>query len=249
MSVPDVASAGALLVIARSAAWTVVVAVAVLLRRLGSEVVEVTVAVLEIVVPSGVLGLTWTTMVNVAVAPLARDAVVQLTVPVEPTAGVVQVQPAGCVSDWKVVSAGRGSFIVTLAAAFRSEERRVGKECRSRPWRTGSDKYVLVIDRSASARTVVVAVAGLLRGLGSEVVEVTVAVLEIVVPSGVLGLTWTTMVNVAVAPLARDGVGQHTVSWRASSSVVYASDPGCVSDWKVVSAGRGSFIVTLAAAF
>ena len=57
-------------------------------------------------------------MVNVAVAPLARDAVVQLTVPVEPTAGVVQVQPAGCVSDWKVVSAGRGSFIVTLAAAF-----------------------------------------------------------------------------------------------------------------------------------
>src|SRR5438552_12630637 len=41
---------------------------------------------------SGVLGLTWTTMVNVAVAPLARDAVVQLTVPVEPTAGVVQVQ-------------------------------------------------------------------------------------------------------------------------------------------------------------
>src|SRR5436305_1152654 len=106
MSVPDVASAGALLVIARSAAWTV--AVAVLLRRLGSEVVEVTVAVLEIVVPSGVLGLTWTTMVNVAVAPLARDAVVQLTVPVEPTAGVVQVQPAGCVSDWKVVSAGRG---------------------------------------------------------------------------------------------------------------------------------------------
>src|SRR5436309_2164144 len=118
MSVPDVASAGALLVIARSAAWTVVVAVAVLLRRLGSEVVEVTVAVLEIVVPSGVLGLTWTTMVNVAVAPLARDAVVQLTVPVEPTAGVVQVQPAGCVSDWKVVCGGRGSLMVTLTAAF-----------------------------------------------------------------------------------------------------------------------------------
>src|SRR5438094_595853 len=118
MSVPDVASAGALLVIARSAAWTVVVAVAVLLRRLGSEVVEVTVAVLEIVVPSGVLGLTWTTMVNVAVAPLAERAVVQLTVTLRTTSGVVLFQPAGCVSDWKVVSAGRGSFIVTLAAAF-----------------------------------------------------------------------------------------------------------------------------------
>src|SRR5207245_6333828 len=94
------------------------VAVVVLCGMLGLEVVEVTVAVWEILVPPGVLGLTWPTMVNVVVAPLARDAVVQLTVPVEPTAGVVQVQPAGCVSDWKVVSAGRGSFIVTLAAAF-----------------------------------------------------------------------------------------------------------------------------------
>src|SRR5438445_235074 len=118
MSVPDVASAGALLVIGWSAAWTVVVAVAVLLRRLGSEVVEVTVAVLEIVVPSGVLGLTWTTMVNVAVAPLARDAVVQLTVPVEPTAGVVQVQPAGCVSDWNGVRASRVTGVQTCALPF-----------------------------------------------------------------------------------------------------------------------------------
>src|SRR2546422_2453722 len=118
MSVPDVASAGALLVIARSAARTVVVAMAVLLRRLGSEVVEVTVAVLEIVVPSGVLGLTWTTMVKVGVAPLAEAGVVQLTVPVEPTAGVVQIQPAGLLIDWKVVSGGRASSILTLAAVF-----------------------------------------------------------------------------------------------------------------------------------
>ena len=101
-----------------ASARTVVVAVAVLLRRLGSEVVEVTVAVLEIVVPSGVLGLTWTTMVNVAVAPLARDEVVQLTVPFVPTGGVVQDQPAGAASDWKVVCGGSGSLMVTLTAAF-----------------------------------------------------------------------------------------------------------------------------------
>src|SRR2546426_5501004 len=99
MSVPDVASVGALLVIARSAARTVVVAMAVLLRRLESKVAELTVALLVSVLPSSVLVLTCTTMVKVAVAPLSRDRVVQLTVP---TAGVMQVQPAGDVTDWKV---------------------------------------------------------------------------------------------------------------------------------------------------
>src|SRR5439155_1485946 len=99
-------------------ARTVVVAVAVISEKRGVEKDEVTLAVLEIVVQSGVLGLTWTTMVNVAVAPHARDAVVQLTEPVEPTAVVVQLQLARCASDWKVVSDGRGSFIVKLAAAF-----------------------------------------------------------------------------------------------------------------------------------
>ena len=58
MSVPDVASAGALLLIARSAARTLVVAVAVLLATSGSKVVELTVAVLAIVLPSGAAGLT-----------------------------------------------------------------------------------------------------------------------------------------------------------------------------------------------
>src|SRR2546422_806650 len=118
MSVPDVASAGALLVIDKSAARTVVVARAVLLRGVGSKVAELTVAVLEMTVPSGVLALTWTTMVKPAIAPLGRDAVVQLTVPVDPTGGFVQDQPAGGVTDWKVVSAGRTSSIFTVAAAF-----------------------------------------------------------------------------------------------------------------------------------
>src|SRR5438309_1299098 len=118
MSVPDVASAGARLLIARSAARTVVVAVAALLTRLGSKVAELTVAVLEMTVPSRVLALTWTTMVKLAVAPLARDVVVQLTVPVMPTIGVVQVQPAGDVTDRKVVCDGSKSSILTFAAAL-----------------------------------------------------------------------------------------------------------------------------------
>src|SRR5438132_9860170 len=117
MSVPDVASAGAPLLIARSAARTVVVAVAALLTRLGSRAAELAVAVLEMRVPSRVLALTWTTMVKLAVAPLARDVVVQLTVPVMPTIGVVQVQPAD-VTDRKVVCDSSKSSILTFAAAL-----------------------------------------------------------------------------------------------------------------------------------
>src|SRR5438067_1379997 len=118
MSVPDVASVGAVLVIARAAARTVVVAAAALLAGSGSKVAELTVAVLEMTVPSGAAGLTWTARVKVAVAPLAIDAVVQLTVPVDPAAGVVQVEPRGVGMEWKVVSAGSASFIATLAAVF-----------------------------------------------------------------------------------------------------------------------------------
>ena len=98
---------------------TVVVAVAVLLVAVGSEVPELlTVAVLEMVVPPDVAGVTWTTMVKLAGAPLARDDVVQLTVPVVPTGGVVQDQPAGGATDWKVVCDGSGSLMVTATAAL-----------------------------------------------------------------------------------------------------------------------------------
>src|SRR3989441_832859 len=115
--VPTVVVAVAVVVAGVGGGGGVEVAGGGLLAVLGSEVdAELTVAVLEIVPLA--MELTWTTMVNVAVAPLASDAAVQLTVPVEPTAGVVQVQPAGCVSDRKVVCAGNGSLMVTLAAAF-----------------------------------------------------------------------------------------------------------------------------------
>src|SRR5438093_701212 len=249
MSVPDVASAGALLLIARSAARTLVVAVAVLLATSGSKVVELTVAVLAIVLPSGAVGLTWTTRVNVAVAPLASVAVVQLTVPVEPAAGVVQVQPAGVGIDWKVVSGGSRSFIVTLAAAFGPALLTPIVYVRVPPGRTGSGESLLAIARSASARTVVVAVAVLLARLGSKVVELTVAVLAIVLPSGAAGLTWTTRVNVAVAPLASVAVVQLTVPVKPAAGVVQVQPAGVGIDWKVVSGGSRSFIVTLAAAF
>src|SRR5216117_40748 len=149
MSVPDVASAGALLLIAKSAARTLVVAVAVLFRRFVSKVVELTVAVLAIVLPSSAAGLTWTARVKVAVAPMASVAVVQLTVPGEPAAGVVQLQPAGVGIDWNVVCGGNGSFMVTLAAAFGPALLTVIVYVNVPPGVTGSGESVLVIERSA----------------------------------------------------------------------------------------------------
>src|SRR3954469_22542426 len=69
---------------------TVVVAVALLFARTVSEasLLPVTVFVTE---PETVV--TFTTIVNEADAAFANDAIEQLTMPVPPTAGVVQLQP------------------------------------------------------------------------------------------------------------------------------------------------------------
>src|SRR3989441_184440 len=222
---------------------------AVLLRRFASKVAELTVAVLVSVLPSGAAGLTWTARVKVAVAPLANKAVVQFTVPVEPAAGVVQLQPAGVGIDWNVVCAGNGSFMITLAAAFGPALLTVIVYVSVPPGVTGFGEPVLVIARSASARTVVVAMAVLLRRFASKVAELTVAVLVSVLPSGAAGLTWTARVKVAVAPLANKAVVQFTVPVEPAAGVVQLQPVGVGIDWNVVCAGNGSFMITLAAAF
>ena len=55
-------------------------------------------------------GWTLTTSEKFAVAPAASDGVVQVTTPVPPTAGVMQVQPAGTEMDWNVALAGMGAM-------------------------------------------------------------------------------------------------------------------------------------------
>jgi len=86
----------------------------------GSLVVLETDAVLLIIVPSTTLALTFTTSVKVAVAPAARLAMLQLTVPVPPTIGVlhVNVSPVFWVNERNVVLAGTVSLSATLAASF-----------------------------------------------------------------------------------------------------------------------------------
>ena len=64
----------------------------------------------------GVPALTLTTRVKEALAPAARLAMVQLTVPVPPTAGVEHDQPAAEVSDTNVALAGTTSVSVRLVA-------------------------------------------------------------------------------------------------------------------------------------
>ena len=103
-------------------ARTVVVAVELLFSESGSGAAEPIVAVFEISVPDAVPRGTFTTSWNGRFTASANNELrEQLIVPPEPTAGVVQVQPAGELSDWKVVPAGRISVSVTVDASLGPE--------------------------------------------------------------------------------------------------------------------------------
>jgi hypothetical protein len=92
---------------------TGVAVVVLLLAELGSEVEEETVEVAVMVV-AAIEDATFTTTIILAEAPEARLASVQVTVPVAPTAGVVQIQPAGAEMDAKVVLVGTTSVKVAF---------------------------------------------------------------------------------------------------------------------------------------
>ena len=111
-------------VVTRSA-WvaraTTSAAVAVLLAELGSEIAELTVAVLLTAVPAAVPAVTFKATLKLA-EPAAKLGSVQLMVPVAPTAGVVHDHPAGGVTDTNVVFAGvvsvRLAVVAVLGPAF-----------------------------------------------------------------------------------------------------------------------------------
>ena len=94
---------------------TVVVAVPLSLPGLGSAVEDVAVAVLLSTVPAGTLGSTATFRVNTGL-DAASEGFVHVTVPAEPTGGVVHDQPAAGASDTKVGPAGSVSASETAAA-------------------------------------------------------------------------------------------------------------------------------------
>ena len=102
---------------------------------------------------------------------------------------------------------------------------------------TGSGESDFVIDRSASVFSVVVSVAELLPGVGSEVVALTVALFERSVVRD--EFTFTVSVRDVLAPLARPPIAQVTVP--------AASDPPPEADAKLVPAGIASEMLTPAA--
>src|SRR5437899_13052840 len=118
-------------------------------------------------------------MLILALAPEASDGLVQVAGPFVPAADVVEVHPAGAVTDWNVVCAGSASPTLTLAAALGPEIGRASGRESVPPGVTGSGEPLLLMDRSALACTVVRAVAVLLSGFESAV--------ELVIMVAVLG--------------------------------------------------------------
>src|SRR5258708_6906404 len=109
MLLPAVTDAGPVLLTERSAeAPTSAVPGAVLLLGFGSGVDEDTDAAFMIVVPFCTFAPTLTTIAKEAEPPFASVAIEQLTVPVPPPGGFMQVNagPTVCISDTKVVPAG-----------------------------------------------------------------------------------------------------------------------------------------------
>jgi len=96
---------------------TLVVTVVLLFALFGSDVVAETVDVAVIVPIATVEGTFTTTTISAEDPELRLEPSVQFTVPVAPTAGVVQVQPAGASTDWKVVFVGVASLKAAPVAA------------------------------------------------------------------------------------------------------------------------------------
>ena len=95
---------------------TVTFAVALLFEGLGSVMDEEPMSVSVMTVPVAVPAFTFVTSVNEAVEPAARVAMLQVTVPVAPTAGVVQLHEPGLARETKVVFVGIASVKLTVMA-------------------------------------------------------------------------------------------------------------------------------------
>ena len=91
---------------------TVALAVLVLLYAIGSVDNDDTCALAVSVVPFGTVGPTLVTTANVADEPAVSPAATHEIAPVPPTAGVVQLQPAGATIDWNVKFPPAGIAVV-----------------------------------------------------------------------------------------------------------------------------------------
>lgn len=100
-----------------STSLTIVFTIELLFSLFGSalalEIVAVLLKVVPLAVPPGICAVN----VKAALAPAVKLKIEQLTLPPLPTGGVVHDQPAGALKLTKVRPAGRGSCMITDAAA------------------------------------------------------------------------------------------------------------------------------------
>jgi hypothetical protein len=82
-----------------TALLTIVLSVVELLGTFGSLTVEVIDELAVMVVPSAVAAFTFTLTLMFATVPAVTLGFMHVVVPVAPTAGVTQVQPAGALTD------------------------------------------------------------------------------------------------------------------------------------------------------
>jgi hypothetical protein len=134
--------------------------------------------------------LTWTVRVRTAFAPDASAPMFHVTVP-PPSAPPFE-------ADTKDVPTGSGSEIWTLFAVEGPAFAAVSVYVRLVPAVTGSTESVFVSETSTRGLIVVPCDAELFAGVGSEVVDETVA--ELVIDPSIVDATTT--VTVAFAPLA-----------------------------------------------
>ena len=170
--------------------------------------------------------------------------------PPAPTAGTVHVNagPASCVPETNVVPGGSGSDMANVCASLGPALATVIVKSRFVPATTVGGA-VLVTDTSADEAIVVDDVALLLAGLGSAVVELTVAVLVPTPPLTALGGTLIVSENVAESPAASVAIEQSTVPPAPTAGTVHvnAGPASCVPETNVVPAGSGSDMATSAA--
>jgi len=185
---------------------------AVLFAGFTSLVVGAMLEVFVMIVPDAVPALTFTTRGNMEDVPAAKVAPSvhapaapgqQLIAPVPPTAGSeVQITPAGRTSETKVVFAGTELVNTGFAGLAGPALEMVSKNVMLFPAETGLGVAELVSIKSnwPAVATVTMTVELLVIGFESGVVEVVLAVFEILVPDVVAAATVTTKVKVVVPP-------------------------------------------------
>lgn len=211
---------------------TVTFAVALLLEGFESGVAVEVLAVSEITVPEAVPDATFTTSVNVDVAPGASVPIVHVTFPPEPGLGQLHTVPV-CANEKNVVFVGTVSLNVTVVAAEGPWFVTVMTYVMLFPACTGFGEAALVTTMFAvlAAATSVTTVAVLFARFGSLDPDDTESVSVICVPLTVAGDTCTTSVKVPTAPFATSGFVQPMFPDAPTAGVVHDHPGARTNDW------------------